>query len=566
MAPRLIETTPSAYSYPLLIKQLLLTPMAHSPDQEIVHADISRYTYGSLRDRIGRLASGLGELGVEPGQTVAIMDWDTPRYLECYFAIPMMGAIMQMVNIKLSPDQILYTLNHAQADVLLVNAEFLPLLESFSDQLETVRTFILLTDDPAPPASRLSFSAEYEGLLANASPSFHFRDFDENTCATVFYTTGTTGNPKGVNFSHRQLVLHTLGTAVALGSASFQGQLRRDDVYMPLTPMFHVHAWGLPYIATMLGLKQVYPGAYHPERLCRLIRTEKVTFSHCVPTVLHLILNHSQSDETDLSALKLVIGGSALPPSMAMAAQRRGIDVFGGYGLSETCPILTIAHLSAINAAASPEDQTALRAKAGIPIPLVEVRIVDENMDDLPRDGKSVGEVIVRSPWLTQAYLNDQEASETLWEGGYLHTGDIGHIDENGYLQVTDRAKDVIKTAGEWTSSLQLESVLLEHPAVHEVAVVADSDEKWGERPVALVHLKPEHQGAISESALRKHVARHADKGGLSRFAMLVDIVFVDALLKTSVGKNNKREMRNQFSAFRQGGGGKRGPFKFSQG
>ena len=565
MATRPIATTPSAYNYPLLIKQLLLTPMAHSADQEIVYADISRYTYRTLRDRICRLASGLAGLGVEPGQTVAIMDWDTPRYLECYFAVPMMGAIMQMVNVKLSPDQILYTLNHAQADVLLVNAEFLPLLESFADQLETVRTLILLSDDAASPSSRLSFNAEYENLLANASPSFAFPDFDENTCATVFYTTGTTGNPKGVSFSHRQLVLHTLATAVALGSASSNGQLRRDDVYMPLTPMFHVHAWGLPYIATMLGVKQVYPGAYHPERLCRLIRTESVTFSHCVPTVLHLILNHAHSHETDLSALKLVIGGSALPPTMASAAQKRGIDVFGGYGLSETCPILTIAHLDPHDAAAPPEIQTALRAKAGIPIPLVEVRTVDENMNDLPHDGISAGEVVVRSPWLAQAYLHDPEASETLWKGGYLHTGDIGHIDAKGYLQVTDRAKDVIKTAGEWTSSLQLESVLLEHPAVHEVAVVAERDEKWGERPLALVHLKPEHEGKTTAAVLRKHVARRADKGGLSRFAMLVDIVFVEALLKTSVGKTNKREMRDQISACRQGGG-KRVPLKFTQG
>lgn len=564
MATRLIATSPSAYSYPLLIKQLLVTPMTHSLDQEILYADVSRYTYRTLRERIGRLASGLANLGIESGQTVAIMDWDTPRYLECYFAIPMMGAIMQMVNVKLSPDQILYTLNHAQADVLLVNTEFLPLLESISDKLETIRTFILLSDDRSKPASNIPFATEYEDLLAAASPSFNFPDFDENTCATSFYTTGTTGNPKGVYFSHRQLVLHTLSTATALGSASFQGQLRRDDVYMPLTPMFHVHAWGIPYVATMLGLKQVYPGAYHPDQLLHLIQSEKVSFSHCVPTILHMLLNHPNSSKTDLSKLKLIIGGSALPPAMATAAQQRGIDVFGGYGLSETCPILTISHLRPDDAEAPAEKQAALRAKAGLPTPLVDIRVVDEKMADLPHDGKSVGEVVVRAPWLSQGYLRDPVASEDLWEGGYLHTGDIGHIDANGYLQITDRIKDVIKTGGEWTSSLQLENILLQHPAVHEVAVVAENDEKWGERPIALVLLKPEFQDTTNESALRKHVAKNADKGGVSRFALLVNIIFVEGLLKTSVGKTNKREMRNQVNQYRNSGEPKR-LLKFSQ-
>ena len=554
MTPRLLPSAASAYAYPLLIKQLLLTPLAHAPEQEILYADRSRYTYRTLRERIGRLASGLAGLGVEAGQTVAIMDWDTPRYLECYFAIPMMGAVMQMVNIKLSPDQILYTLNHAEAQVLLVNAEFLPLLESLADRLETVKTFILLSDEPATPTSRLHFKTEYETMLAAASPDYVFPDFDENAIATTFYTTGTTGNPKGVYFSHRQLVLHALATATALGTAKFHGQLRQGDVYMPLTPMFHVHAWGVPYIVTMLGLKQVYPGAYHPDRLLRLIDREKITFSHCVPTILHMLLNHPQTHQFDLSGWKLIIGGSALPQALVTAAQKRGIDVFGGYGLSETCPILSIAHLKPSLEQAPIEQQTPIRTKAGLPLPLAEIRIVDDYMNDLPHDGHSTGEVVVRTPWLTQGYLKDADASEALWEGGYLHTGDIGHIDADGYLQITDRAKDVIKTGGEWTSSLQLENILLLHPAVHEVAVVAENDEKWGERPIALVHLKPEFAGQIHESALRKHVAQYADKGGLSRFALLVGVIFVEGLLKTSVGKTNKREMRHQVGDYRKRG------------
>ena len=533
---------PSAYS--LLIKQLLLTPMAHSPDQEIVYADISRYTYRTLSERINRLAGGLQNLGVRAGSNVAVMDWDTHRYLECYFAIPMMGAVIQTVNVKLTLEQIRYTLNHAQADVLLVNAEFLPIVEEIAGRLTTVKTFVLLTDTPALPASKIGFATEYEKMLAAASTKFDFPDFDENTRATTFYTTGTTGLPKGVYFSHRQLVLHTMATAAALGTTPGQQNLCRNDVYMPLTPMFHVHAWGLPYVATMLGIKQVYPGAYHPDRLCRLIRNENVTFSHGVPTVLHMILNHPQSHETDLSRLKLIIGGSALTPALAIAARKRGIDLFCGYGLSETCPILTIAQLPDSLRNATPEEQAPVRCKTGLQLPLVDLRVVDDDMKPLPHDGQSTGEVVVRAPWLTQGYLHDVDASEQLWRGGYLHTGDIGHIDAGGYLQVTDREKDIIKTGGEWISSLQMESLLLQHPAVQEVAVIAQRDDKWGERPLALVLIKPEYLGHVNEAALRKHVVQNAESGGLGRFAILVHILFVEDLLKTSVGKTNKRELR----------------------
>jgi len=544
-----MNSTSSAYDYPLLIKQLLITPLVHSPDQEIVYAETSRYTYRTLRQRIGRLANALAGLGVRHGQTVAVMDWDTSRYLECYFAIPMMGAVLQTVNVKLATEQILYTLNHARADVLLINAEFLPILDSIADRLETVGKVILMKDSPESVQTEIDFAGHYEDLLAASRPDFDFPDFDENTRATTFYTTGTTGMPKGVFFSHRQLVLHSLSAAAGLGASPTQGRLHREDVYMPLTPMFHVHAWGLPYVATMLGLKQVYPGAYFPERLLRLIRNEGVTFSHCVPTVLHLLLNHPHASEVDLTRLKLMAGGAALSQTMAIEAQRRGIDVFTGYGMSETCPILTVAHLSDANASSAPEHQAKLRSKTGLPLPLVDLNVVDENMKGLPHDGSSVGEVVVRSPWLTQGYLKDPDASEDLWTGGYLHTGDIGHIDSSGYLQITDRAKDVVKTGGEWISSLQMENVLLQHPAVHEVAVIARADAKWGERPLALVHLKPDYQGNVSEADLRKHVVAQADKNGLGRFAILVTILFVDNLLKTSVGKTNKRELRKRYGS-----------------
>lgn len=541
---KLVQSTPSAYQFPLLIKQLLLTPLAIAPEQEISYQGRLRYTYRDLRQRIGRLASGLAGLGVESGHTVAVMDWDSHRYLECFFAVPMMGAVLQTVNVRFSPEQILYTLNHAEADVLLVNIDFLPILAAIAGRLETVKTFVLLNDEEAAPASPVAMAAEYESLLAAAAADYAFPDFDENAQATVFYTTGTTGLPKGVYFSHRQLVLHTLSSAAALGGASEQGRLHREDVYMPLTPMFHVHAWGFPYLATMMGLKQVYPGRYQPDILCRLIVEEGVTFSHCVPTILHLVLNYANSKDMNFPGWKIIIGGAAMPQAMAIAAQKRGIDLFSGYGMSETCPILTLAHLTRQDLQLPPEAQAVVRAKTGLPMPLVDLRIVDGEMNDVAHDGKATGEVVVRSPWLTQGYLAAPQASEELWAGGYLHTADIGSIDAAGYLKVTDRIKDVIKVGGEWTSSLQMEDVIAKHEAVQEVAVIGTPDEKWGERPLALVLLKPEHVGKISEHAIRNFAAHGIEAAGISRYGVLLQVSFVKHLLKTSVGKMDKRGMR----------------------
>ena len=548
MPVRLIQPTPTAYAYPLLIKQLLLTPLATTPEQEIVYQDKQRYTYRTLQQRIGKLAQVLSAQGIEAGHTVARMDWDSHRYLEAFFAVPMMGAILQTVNVRLSAEQILYTLNHAKADLLVVNSEFFPVLAQIADRLETVKTFITITEDGTHTVP-VSAVGEYEALMAQATGEYDFPDFDENAQATTFYTTGTTGNPKGVHFSHRQLVLHTLGCAAALGGAHQQGHVHREDVYMPMTPMFHVHAWGFPYLATMMGLKQVYPGRYQPDVLCRLIESEKVTFSHCVPTVLHMVLSHPQAKQTDFSAWKVLIGGSALPEPMATAAQNMGIDLFTGYGMSETCPVLSIAHLHSDDLQKSPQAQSTLRAKTGRPIPLVDLRIVDEHMQDVAHDGQATGEVVVRAPWLTQSYLHNPEASADLWAGGYMHTADIGNINEAGYLKVTDRIKDVIKTGGEWTSSLQLEDIIAQHDAVQEVAVIGVPDDKWGERPLALVVLKPDQVGQVTEHALRNHSAHAIEASGTSRYGVLLQVKFVTALPKTSVGKMNKLLMRTNPSA-----------------
>ena len=550
MPVKIIPRTPSAYAYPLLIKQLLHTPLATSPDQEITYQGRVRHTYRTLRERIGRLASGLATLGVEAGSTVAMMDWDSHRYLECFFAVPMMGAVLQTVNVRLSAEQILYTLNHAAADVLLINREFLPILATIAARLQSVRAFVLIDDDASSITDGpVAFANEYESLLAGSSSEYDFPDFDENAQATVFYTTGTTGAPKGVYFSHRQLVLHTLGVATCVGSASANGRLHREDVYMPITPMFHVHAWGFPYVATLLGVKQVYPGRYLPGALLQLIRDEKVTFSHCVPSIMQMLLSHPNSDEFDLSGWKVLIGGSAMSPALAEATMKRGIDALTGYGMSETCPVVTIAHLRESDLSAPQAEQAALRCKTGLPLPLVDLRIVDGDMVDVPHDGVAVGELVLRTPWLTQGYLDAAPESEALWAGGYLHTQDIANVDVRGFAKITDRIKDVIKTAGEWTSSLQLEDVVLKHEAVAEVAVIGLPDEKWGERPLALVVLKPEYAGRVTENAVRHFAARVVEETGISRHGVLLQVRFVDALVKTSVGKINKREMRDKFAA-----------------
>jgi fatty-acyl-CoA synthase len=538
---------PSAYAYPLLIKQLLHTPFTQALDQEIVYRGQVRMTYRTLRERIARLANGLAGLGARHGSTVAVMDWDSHRYLECYFAVPMMGAVLQTVNVRLSHDEIAYTINHAGAEILFVHTDFLPVVEAIKDQLETVRTFVWIDETGSEASAHtIPFATEYEAMLAASPDHYDFPDFDENTRATTFYTTGTTGLPKGVYFSHRQLVLHTIAVMAALSSNESGQRFHRGDVYMPLTPMFHVHAWGMPYIATTMGVKQVYPGRYAPDRLVKLVRNEGVTFSHCVGTILHMLLSCDEAKSADLSKWKIVIGGGALTHGLARAALARGIDVFTGYGMSETCPVLSLAQLPPGSEALDTDEQVRLRCKTGLPIPLVDLRIVDDNMDDVARDGRAYGEIVARAPWLTQGYWSNPEASADLWSGGYLHTQDIANIDETGNLQITDRIKDVIKSGGEWISSLEIESLISLHPDVAEVAVIGIRDDKWGERPVALVVLRADAD--ITDDDIKRHVMTFSESGRISKYAVPQIVKFVDGLEKTSVGKMNKKWLRAQFA------------------
>lgn len=310
--------------------------------------------------------------------------------------------------------------------------------------------------------------------------------------------------------------------------------------------MFHVHAWGLPYVATMLGVKQVYPGRYVPDLLLELIEKENVTFSHCVPTILHMLLKHPHAQRIDLSGWKVIIGGAAMSRTLCLDAMKRGIDVFTGYGMSETCPILTLAHLTPEMLAQPPEEQASIRCLTGCSLPLVDLKVIDASLTEQPRDNISPGEIVVRAPWLTQGYLKDHKASERLWEGGWLHTGDVAVRDGQGYVRITDRSKDIIKVAGEWVSSLELEDIIAHHPGVAEVAVIGTRDEKWGERPLALVIPRP--SSGLTEKDVSHLVKEYAAKGLVNKQVVLLKVRFVEAIDKTSVGKVSKVALREKYA------------------
>lgn len=536
-----------AYSYPLIIKKILNTPLIYAPDQEIVYRDKLRYTYRDLNDRVHRLAGGLAAYGVRAGDTVAVFDYDSNRFLEAFFAVPMMGAVLQMVNWRLSADQILYTLNHAEAKLIIINADFLPILEGIRDKLGKVKAVIVISEDGSAPKTSLAIDAVYEDLLAQASPEYDFPDLDENTKATTFYTTGTTGGPKGVHFTHRQLVLHTLSTSIALGCYETIGRFRSDDVYMPITPMFHVHAWGIPYIATLLGVKQVYPGKYEPGMLLKLIVSEQVTFSHCVPTILQMLTTSPTVKQFDLSRWKVIIGGSKLSRGLAKSTRDLGITVYTGYGMSETCPIIALSVPKHDMLDWDDDRMLDVIVKTGLPIPLVEFEVVDADGHPLPHDGMSAGEVVFRAPWLTQSYFKAPDKTEELWQDGWLHSGDLGHIDERGYLQVSDRIKDVIKSGGEWVSSLDLENLMSQHEAVLESAAIGVPDEKWGERPLMIVIIRPDYQGKVTAADLKAFMKKAAEEGRLPKYGVPDRYEIVDEIAKTSVGKLDKKVMRRMY-------------------
>ncbi|WP_445010202.1 fatty acid--CoA ligase [Vreelandella stevensii] len=546
ITPKLLPSTSSATNPPMLIKDLLESGVRMAGNNQIVYRDQGRHDYRRFQERVHQLAHLLTAQGVQAGDVVAVMDWDSHRYLECFFAIPMIGAVLHTVNVRLAPEQILYTMQHAEDVFVLVHEDFVPLLEPLAQQLPDIRGYVLCQEERRDVVTSLPLVGEFEALLADQPSHYDFPTFNENGVATLFYTTGTTGNPKGVFFTHRQLVLHTLGEASTFQAPGFE-LLNRDKVYMPITPMFHVHAWGVPYTATLLGATQVYPGKYEPEMLVKLLVSEKVDFSHCVPTLLNMVVSAEAiaTKKVDLTGWKVLVGGSALTQALASRAWALGIDTRSAYGMSETCPLLTADILPKEVAEADFESQLPWRCKAGLPVPFVRLQVVDVDGQPLPHDGQSVGEVRVQAPWLTQAYYKEETRSEELWREGWLHTGDVGSLDAHGFLAISDRIKDVIKTGGEWLSSLELESYISQCPGVAEVAVIGVADDKWGERPAALVVPSDLNRPPTVE-AIQGFMEQFVAQGKLNRWGVPSLIRFVDEIPKTSVGKLDKKRIRTE--------------------
>jgi fatty-acyl-CoA synthase len=532
-----------AYDYQLLLKHLLEHGVGWAPTQEIVYRDQMRYTYTDLYERVLRLAAALQHLEIKQGTKVGVIEWDSHRYLEMYFAIPGIGAVLHTINPRLSIENLAYTMAHAEDGVLVFHEDFAPLVEAIRSRVPSIRKTVLISDSAGTPV--LDVDAEYEELLASDRALSELPDLDENAQATLSYTTGTTGKPKGVYFSQRQLVLHTFAGWGSLPAIANYGPMDKRDVYMPLTPMFHVHAWGVPYMATLHGLKQVYPGRYEPEMLLRLIMEEGATFSHCIPTILQMVITTAAANGVDLSHWRVVTGGARLTRGLAAAARKLGVKVTGGYGLSESCPLLTISNLRPFMEEEWDEDrQLDWMVKTGFVMPLVKIRVVGPDGMDVARDGLETGEIVVRSPWLTPGYYRDPERSQELWAGGWMHTGDVATVDAYGYIQIVDRMKDVIKSGGEWIVSLELENLLSLHEDVLETAVIGIPDDKWGERPLAVVVPKEGAQDRLTADVLRSHLRKFVDEGAMVSWAMPDKYRFVEALPRTSVGKVDKKLLR----------------------
>jgi fatty-acyl-CoA synthase len=529
--------------FPLIIRHLMPTASRSTVSGEIVDASGLRFTYPQFEERVARLAGALTDCGVKQGETIAVLDWDTHRYLECFYAIPSMGCVLMTVNIRLSRDQVRYTIDHSGATTVITHPEFLPLLAAGVPELNLKRIIVVgdAGDFAPPPGVEM---AEFYAITDAAAPEFDYPEIDERSRATMFYTSGTTGNPKGVYYSHRQLFLHTMSVLATFGTAPAQGRFGADDVYMPITPLFHAHAWGFPYAATLLGTKQVYPGRYKTDVLLRLIEEEGVTFSHCVASVLRMLLDEAKVRQVDLSGKKMLIGGGALPEGLARAALEQGIDIFSGYGMSEACAVQTINHLTATEVAAPLEEQLQLRTRPGRPILLCNVQTAAPDLT--PTAVGEEGEVVFRGPWLTPGYWRNEEASKELWRGGWLHSGDIGKFGADGALRITDRVKDVIKTGGEWLSSLLLESLISQVDGVAESAVIATPDARWVERPMALVVAREGYD--LDVEKIRSALTAAAAEGVIPRYGVPEQIILVDDLEKTSVGKLDKKALRARYA------------------
>jgi acyl-CoA synthetase (AMP-forming)/AMP-acid ligase II len=520
------------HDHPLTLQMVLGRMRRMYGDSEVATLTddgLERASFAEVCERVDRLCRALESLGVGQGDRVATFAWNSQRHLEAYLAAPCMGAVLHTLNIRLFADQLTYVANHAEDKVVLVDDSLVPVLEKVAPTFETVEHYVVMGDGDA---GSLPNAIRYEELIAEAPASFDYPELDDRAAAGLCYTSGTTGNPKGVLYSHRSNVLHALGTCMvdAMGLSS-------ADRVLPIVPQFHANSWGIPYAAGFVGADLIMPSKFlQPEPLVKLIVEEGVTLAPGVPTVWRDVLRYVDEHKPDLSGLRVICGGSAVPLDLMQAfEERHGVTVIQAWGMTETSPLGSVAR---VPRGVEGDEAWRYRTMAGRIMPLVEARLMADDGTEVDWDGESTGELEVRGPWIASDYYEDPSGRDKFHDG-WLRTGDIAAIDPRGYIQITDRSKDVIKSGGEWISSVELECELMTHPEVLEAAVIAKPDDRWQERPLACV--VREEGSEVSAEDLREHLCSRVAKWWLPD-----EIAFIDEVPKTSVGKFDKKVLRKQ--------------------
>jgi fatty-acyl-CoA synthase len=533
--------------YPLTLQHALQRVTRLFPRKEIVtetDGEPHRYTYGEWGKRVAQLAGALQRAGVAQGDRIATFAWNTYRHFELYFAIPCMGAVLHTLNIRLFEDQLVYIINNAADKIIFVDGDLVPVLEKLADQIPTVKLYVIMGNAPYA-TGKLQPSVDYETFIADQPTTYEWPQLDENSAAAMCYTSGTTGNPKGVVYSHRSIYLHSMAVGLADGIG-----LSEHDVTLPIVPMFHANAWGVPHASAFTGSKIVFTGRFmDPLRVARLIERERVTLTEAVPTIWIGVLNLLEKEHFNLSSLRSIIcGGSAVPQSLIEGLQRHNITVVQAWGMTETSPLASICYLRSYQRDLPQEEQFRIRARQGTIIAGLEFRVVNvDTGQEVPWDDQTFGELQVRGPWVARAYYEDPASAEK-FAGGWLRTGDVAVVDEDGNIQLVDRTKDLVKSGGEWISSVELEGMIMGHPKVLEACVVGIPHPKWSERPLACVVPKPDFVGQVTKEEILDYL-----RPRVARWWLPDDVVFIDAVPKTSVGKFDKKVLRKRFETYQIG-------------